>query len=130
MIKTIFIIVMSVAVSACTTVLLLMRYSNTAVAKSEIAKTVVEVVYDQAVSGPTVNGADDTHRSTLIQKDDPAVDNTRLTSKVAYFDYNKMNRDLKHISTVLEKFNGLMSREITRFKRLKEQNGAVSAEGP
>ena len=131
MIKTIFIIVVSVAVSASTTVLLLMRYSNTVVAKPETNKTAVEIVHDQALPRAIVDDTDDTHLQALVQKDDPiVVDNTGVTSKVAYFDYNKLNRDLEHISTALERFNGLMSREVTRFKRLKEQNNAVSAQSP
>ena len=120
MIKMIFVIMISIIVSACTTVLLMMRYSSTIVSEPVMDIKTVQVMANGIAVAPEAESTCDIDLHAIGQNDKVTTVDLKSSDEIRYFDYNKLNSDLDRISMALERFNKLLSKEVQRLKGIKE----------
>lgn len=130
MLKMTVIIMISMAASALTTIGILMRYANLTVrdilpkrvslAQEDKLPQVQERIAE--ISGKDQNRQEDVRLSVHpIQptrtEESVSIPPTDLkAAKPLYFDHQKLNEDIARISSVLERFNGMVQQEVQRYK--------------
>lgn len=122
MLKMFFIILLSVFASVATTIGVMMRYSNVASKQILPAKqTISEVnIKPQKISARCQNEAEvkiiPDLKETIVNPSPGDAPGTVTESPLGQFDYQKLNNDLRTVSSALERFNSMIYHEIQRLK--------------
>ena len=133
MIRGLFIIVLSVVLSAATCIGIMMRYSHVSTSQVFDADKTTPATKDPGRATPTpkivsVAGPTGGYSANQAASQSPTEGVPEASQTPGQFDYEKLSADLNALSQALQQFNQIITSEISRMKS-KSAKSTAPVEG-